>query len=343
MKITMKIKPIGLCLAAFLVGCGRSHESNRAEQQLPAATVRVQQVVSKEHQANEEVVGTVRAKLRATMEAKVAGRILEMPVVAGQAVKMGDLIAVLDVGEIKAKLDQAKAMLDQARRDHERFATLLEQKAVTQAEYDGVEARYRVAEGSVKEAESMLGYGKVVAPFDGVVSRKFVDMGDLATPGRPLVEIEDPKSLRLEADISEALIGYVQQGAKMAVRAGTLNNDIEGVVSEIAPAADPNSRTFRVKFDLPDAHGLRAGQFARVALPVGQTSALRVPAAAVVRRGQMEMVFVASDGHAQLRLVKTGKRIGDEVEVVSGVSAGEEIVTENAAGLIDGQPLTVQP
>ena len=113
--------------------------------------------------------------------------------------------------------------------------------------------------------------------------------------------------------------------------------------SEIAPAADSASRTFLVKLDLQGTTGLRAGQFGRVAMPVGETSALRGPASAVVQRGQMEIVFVVSDGKAQLRLVKTGKRIGDEVELVSGVSAGEKVVVEGATGLADGQPLTLKP
>jgi hypothetical protein len=94
-----------------------------------------------------------------------------------------------------------------------------------------------------------------------------------------------------------------------------------------------------VKLDLPTQPGLRAGQFGRVAMPVGETAALRVPVSALVQRGQLEIVFVVSHGQAQLRIVKTGKRIGNEVELVSGIEAGEKIVTEGAAGLLDGQPV----
>ncbi|HEU0011459.1 MAG TPA: efflux RND transporter periplasmic adaptor subunit, partial [Verrucomicrobiae bacterium] len=114
---------------------------------------------------------------------------------------------------------------------------------------------------------------------------------------------------------------------------------IAGVVSEIAPVADPASRTFNVKLDLPANAGLRAGQFARVTIPVGETRALRLPLSAVVQRGQMELVFVAENRHAQLRLVKTGKRIGNAVELVSGVTVGEQVVVEGASRLRDGQPI----
>ena len=127
------------------------------------------------------------------------------------------------------------------------------------------------------------------------------------------------------------------------MRVSGVSNELAGIVSEIAPSADPNSRTFLVKLDLPPAPGLRAGQFGRVAVPVGETSALRVPATAVLQRGEMELVFVVANGHAQLRIVKTGEHIGDEVELVSGVDAGEQVVAEGAANLLDGQPVTLQP
>ena len=129
----------------------------------------------------------------------------------------------------------------------------------------------------------------------------------------------------------------------MPVHISTLAAGLEGTICEIAPAADSGSRTFLVKLDLPHPPGVRAGQFGRVAMPVGKTSALRVPALAVVERGQMEIVFIVNAGHAQLRLVKTGQPIGAEVELVSGVTAGEQVVIENAAMLSDGQPLTIKP
>ena len=286
---------------------------------------------------------TVRARVRATLEAKISGRIDQLPVVAGQAVKKGDLLVQLEVREVQARLDQAKAVEQQAAQDRKRFETLLAQKAVTQAEYDAIQARAEVAAASVAEAETMLGYARITAPFDGVISRRLAEVGDLASPGRPLLELEDPGSLRLEADVPEALIDRVQLGSKLPVRVGSRTNDLEGVASELAPTADPNTRTFRVKLDLPPESGLRLGQFGRVAVPVGEIASIRVPLSALVVRGQMEMVFVVVDQHAQLRLVKTGKRIGIEIEIVSGLDVGEPVVIEGGAALLDGQPVEVRP
>lgn len=335
---------IGLLLAVSLaiVGCGHKRKPTESPS-LPVASVRAQVVESKKRVATEEVVGTVRAKLRSVIEAKVSGKIEQMLVVPGQQVKAGESLAVIDAREVQARYDQAIAVRQQADADLKRFASLLEQKILSQAEYDSAQTKARVAVASVTEAETMLGYTKVVAPFAGVITRKHADVGDLATPGKPLLDMEDSRALRLEADVPEAVIGRLALGDKLPVRVTALETGLEGVISEIAPAADSGSRTFLVKLDLTAQAGVRAGQFGRVAMPVGETSALRVPVSAVVQRGQMEIVFVVSDGKALLRLVKTGKRIGTEVELVSGVSAGEKVVVEGATGLADGQPLIIKP
>lgn len=331
----------GKCILATslllaLAGCG--HKPERAEPSPPpTVTVRTQAIESKKRVATEEVVGTVRAKLHSVIEAKVSGKLDRMLVVPGQNVQAGELLAELDAREVQARLDQALALRQQADSDLKRYTALLEQKILSQSEFDSVQSKFRVAAAAAKEAETMLAYTKVIAPFAGVITRKHADVGDLASPGKPLLEMEDSRVLRLEADVAEAVISHLMLGDKLRVRVSGVSQDLEAVVSEIAPAADPNSRTFLVKCDLPSVAGLRAGQFGRAAMPVGETSARRVASSAVVQRGQMELVFVVVNNQAQMRIVKTGKRLGDEVELVSGVEAGEKVVTEGAAGLLDGQ------
>ncbi|HXJ55691.1 MAG TPA: efflux RND transporter periplasmic adaptor subunit [Verrucomicrobiae bacterium] len=333
---------MALTLALALAGCGTKQEA-AAPASWPTLAVRAQVVETKQRVATEEVVGTVRARLRSVIEAKVSGKVDQMLVVPGQQVKTGELLAHIDAREVQARLDQAIALRQQAEADLKRDASLLEQKILAQSQYDNTQARFRVAQGAVLEAEALIGYTKVSAPFDGVITRKHADVGDLAAPGKPLLEMEDSHTLRLEADVPEAVVSKVSLGDKLAVRIAALETELEGTVSEIAPTADPVSRTFLVKLDLPAKPGLRAGQFGRVAMPVGEASALRVPASAIVVRGQMEIVFVATDQRANLRLVKTGKRMGDEVEILSGLSTGEKVVTERAGELTDGQPVSLQP
>ena len=339
---TLSITSIALAAASLLAGC-KPEKPAVAESPLPVAQVRAALAQAGAHRATEEVIGTVRPKLSATVEAKVSGRIEQMRAVPGRPVKAGDLLAQLDVREVQARVDQAKATLQQADRDLGRFKTLLEQKTVTQSEFDAVEARQRIARASLTEAETLLDHARVVAPFDGVITRKLADVGDLAAPGKPLCEIEKPGEWRLEADVPEALIDRVQVAARMPVQVASLTNAIEGAVSEIAPASDPVSRTFLVKLDLPTMPGLRAGQFGRVAVPVGESSVLRVPASAVIQRGQLEIAFVMAGPRAQLRLVKTGKRFGSDLEIVSGIAAGETVIVEGVARLRDGQPVEVKP
>jgi len=183
----------------------------------------------------------------------------------------------------------------------------------------------------------------VVAPFDGVITRKSADVGDLATPGRPLVEIEDPTRLRFEADVPESLVDEVTAGARMPVRITSRPEPLEGIVAEIAPVSDPLSRTHPIKLDLPPVPGLRAGQFGRVAVPTGQASVPHVPAGAVFRRGQMECAIAVAEGRAHLRLVRTGKPLGADVEIVSGLEPGELVVVDAPSRLRDGQAVEVVP
>ncbi|MEI6033138.1 MAG: efflux RND transporter periplasmic adaptor subunit [Verrucomicrobiae bacterium] len=331
--------PLIVALAVAAAGCGKKHEP--AREAMPPVAVRIQTIEKKPHLASEEVVATVKPKLRSAIESKVSGRIDKMLVTPGQQVQAGELLAQLDVREIRARLDQATPVRDQAEKDLKRFTDLLAKRVITQQEFEGAESKARVARAAVIEAETMLGYAKVTAPFDGIITRKLADVGDLATPGKPLVEMEDPAALRLEAAVPEAIIDRVALGSKLMVRIGP--NELEGVVREMSPTADPNSRTLLVKLDLPATPGLRTGQFGRVAIPVSETSVLRVPASAIFRRGQMELVFIRNGKNAQLRIVKTGKPIAEEIEIVSGVNAGEQVITEGAADLADGQPIEVRP
>jgi RND family efflux transporter MFP subunit len=333
---------VALLLAALaLNGCGRKPGITSANAR-PTVVVRAQVAENKSRVATEEDIGTVRAQLHAMIEAKVSGKIEQMLVVPGQQVTAGELLAAIDDREIRAQYDQARAVREQAESDLKRAADLFRQKILSPSEFDTAQSKFRVADAAATAAQTLLGYTKVTAPFGGVITRKDADVGDLAVPGKPLLEMEDARHLRLEADVPEALVGKIALGDKLPVRIGVLETNLEGTVSEVAPSADPNSRTFLVKLDLPSVPGLRAGQFGRVAVPVGETSALRVPTSAVWQRGQMELVFVVANGRAQLRIVKTGKRVGDEVELVSGLDPGERVVTAGAAQLADGQPVEVR-
>lgn len=330
---------MGVFLVSALVVSCKPDVVRHEESGKPAIAVGTEVVASSPREVSEEVVGSVRTKTRAVVEAKVSGRISAMPVVLGQKVAAGDLLVDIDAQEIQARNEQAKAQREQAARDLERATSLMKKQVSSRQEYDAAEARFKVADAAVRETQTMLGYARVTSPFDGLVSRRLAEVGDLAAPGRPLLEIEERGTLRFEADVPEALIGGVLVGQKIFVSIPSVQKTLEAVVVEVSPTADNSSRTFLIKLDLPQETQLRAGQFGRASIPVGQADSIRVPSAAVIQRGQMEMVFVVGDGTARLRLVKTGKHFGDDVEILSGLAPGDRIVTGNGASLLDGQPV----
>ncbi len=330
-------------LAMGVTGCHRRSLDASASPaaSVPAVAVELAEAGLGRHVATEEVVGTVRARRRAAIEAKVSGRIVNLPVVPGQTVTDRQTLVELDAAEFRARREQAQAVLEQARRELERFRTLLRQEVVTQAEFDAVESRHRVAEAAASEAETLLGYARITAPFPGVITRKLADLGDLASPGRTLLELEDPASLRFEADVPASLVERVHLGDKLPVVLGSDSKIVEGVVSEIEPSADSASRTLRIRLDLPREVPARAGWFGRARIPTGESRVLTVPQAAVVSRGQLEFVYVVSGGRAALRLVRTGKRLGTDVEILAGLEPGESVVAARPGSLVDGQRVEV--
>jgi RND family efflux transporter MFP subunit len=183
---------------------------------------------------------------------------------------------------------------------------------------------------------------RIVAPFDGVVARKLADVGDLAMPGKPLLELEGRSGLRLVADVPLGLARALQPGTALAVHIEHATNAFTGTVAEVAPAADPATRTLRAKVDLPESTSLRAGQFGRLAVPAGESRRLLVPPAAMIQRGQLDLLYVAVDGRAQLRVVRVGESTPQGLEILAGLSEGESVVVEGVAGLRDGQPLTTR-
>ncbi len=333
----MKLVPLIACALA-LTACGKHEPAAGSSLTLPAASVKTAPAAKRTVPLHEEITGTVRAKTRAVIEAKISGRVLAMNATLGQTVKAGDVLATLDAQEMQARVESAKAMLEQTTRDEQRLASLVQTNAVSKSDYDAAKARLEVAKASVSEAQTMLGYAKITAPFDGVITRKLADQGDLAAPGKPLLDLENPAQLRIEADIPEALIANLKVGASLNVNAKT-----KATVAEISPTGDPNSRTFPVKLDLPAGIDMRPGQFVRIAVPVRDYEALIIPSAALVTRGQLQMVFVNEKNIAKLRLVRTGREHTDGIEILAGLDGIETLVVEGADKLIDGQPLTVTP
>ncbi len=284
--------------------------------------------------------GTVRSRTVAQVAAKLMARVLDVKAEVGLVVKTGELRALLDDREVHARAAQARSALEaakaeaaRAQADYARVKGLFEKQAATQRDFEAAEARAKAAqaqvgqaENALREAEVMLGETSIRAPFDGVVAEKFVQAGDTAVPGKPLFVIHDPARLRLEAQVPESCAQKASVGMEVRTRIDALGREVMARVEEISPVADPQSRTFLLKATLPVDKDLRSGTFGRFLQPCGKKVELLIPAAAVTRSGQLEMVRVVEGAEVRSRHVRTGKTHGDQVEVLSGLREGETVL-----------------
>ena len=332
-----------LLVLALLAGCSDRPTPETAAS-LPPAKVRVATLHIEDLPMLTEITGTVRPVQHAMIAAKVMGTIEELPVTLGQRIRAGDLLVKISAGEISARVLQAQSQLNQVQRDLTRERDLLLKGASTSDMVKGLEDRFAMTQAMVREAEVMLGYATVRAPFDGVVARKLAETGDLASPGMPLLEVEGIGNFQIETGIPDSLASRLNVGTLFAVVVPAAGASFEGRLGELSPAADPYAHTVSAKISVPAVVNVRSGQFARVQVPGAPARALLVPAAAVTTYGQMERVFVVGEGdHAVLRLVKTGAARGDRIEILAGLSDGDRIIVNPPAGLREGQPLEIQP
>jgi len=238
--------------------------------------------------------------------------------------------------------DRAAAALKQLQSELARQKKLLESNATSRSRYEQVLASEQMAEANLQKITATLNKARILAPFSGIIIRKFADTGDLASPGKPLVKIEDPRQLRLEMPVAESLAGSLALGAPISVEIEASNLCVQGTVSELEPSADSRSRTFLVKVDLPHLKDIRAGLFAKASVPRGQRQKLLIPTSSVIQRGQMELAFVVSDGRARLRLIRTVPQSEEYCEVLSGLSEGEKVIVDPPNSLRDGDSLNIQ-
>ncbi len=307
----------------------------------PAAAARTATVRRAVVPVHAEAVGTVRSRRTTRVSPRIMGTILEVRAEVGTPVKRDALLAMIDVREAEARLAAARAGLAQAEAvyvrasaEMRRTSELFAKKAATQealesatADHDTAKAALDGAAEAVKGAEIVVSYAEIRAPLDGVVAEKLAEPGDLALPGRPILVLSDPADLRLEAEVREYLTPLLNVGTPVEVVFGApLDETHVTQVEERAPEADPATRTFRVKAPLPAGSRARPGNFGRLRFAAGERETILIPAAAVTRLGQLETVVVAAEGRLAVRHVRTGAAVGDELEVLSGLAEGEEVV-----------------
>jgi len=273
-----------------------------------------------------------------------------------QGAEAGVNEAVQGEAEVDQALKAATADRQFAEATFNRYKELLAKNSLSRQEFDGAEARYQAAlaneraMGAKKQqvlarqqqarsqqdsARTYLSFSRIVSPIDGIVTAKSVDVGTVVMPGTPVLTVEDTARYRLEASLPEEYLGHAQAGASVSVSTG--QGQFEGRVAELVPAADGTSHTFLVKIDLPHDCHCRSGEYGQASFPVGEAKGLAVPSAAVVDHGELQGIFVVgAGGNVEYRLVKTGKAMGDRVEILAGLAAGEKVAISQIDRLHDG-------
>ncbi len=337
---------ITIALPVFLSGCGGG------DQRSPASPVSVRTVAVSEQAVPAFVtaMGTAQAAQTATLSSKLLSRVTETPVREGDPIRKGDVLLRLDSQDlvarrrqVEAAVGETRAVLDNADLMLRRIQSLYDQKATPKRNLDDArtgqaraQAASQTSEAALKEIDATLAYGVLRAPFDGIVARKMVEPGDMAAPGAPLLIVENPAQIKVVARVGEGEFSAVRVGGAAFV-------EIDGpkrlpcTIERVVPSADPATRTFDVEAVLDNAEGnLRPGAFARLLIETGERRAVLIPRSALITQGQLEGVFVADGDVARLRWIRTGRDSGDRVEVLSGVSGGEQVIVSGLDRLKDG-------
>ncbi len=292
-----------------------------------------------------DAVGSIQSRSTTNFASKILATILTVNVRPGDAVKQGDLLITLDDRDLRSRMQQsrnaleaAQAAYDKTVRDRKRFEALLKTDDVTQNAFDEsvsaehiAQAKLQQAQGQVRETEVMLSYAKIYAPTGGTIIEKFCDPGDLASPGKALLMMYDPNNLRVEAAVREQLSGRLKIGQKLAVNLDVVNKEMTGTVEEIVPSSDIASRSVMVKVAITREEGLFPGMFARIKIPLDPVKFLVIPQKTVRLVGQLELVSVKKDQRIVSRAVRTGRLWNDDIEILSGISEGDEIVIHEGA------------
>ena len=304
---------------------------------LPPAAVRLATVTTTTTTTLRRLPGTVQAVARATVATPTTGTVLRADFTLGQRVEADETLVVLDAAALRAQVEQATAALDLATRNHEREAGLRDQGASPAETVRTLAAQQRIAAAQLATAQAQLAYATVRAPFAGTITRRFVEPGDLAAPGIPLFALEGD-ALEVQVNVPESL-------PPLSV-GSTVTVELDGAlapsrVREVSAAVDPTTRTRLARLTLALNGPAHAGQFARVRWPDISATEIIVPSSAVTTFGQMSQVFVARDGHAQLRLVRVGPSSAATTPIIAGLAPGEHVVLTPPASLRDGQALDV--
>lgn len=348
----------------FGSACSTSSEKDIAKENVPAIQVSVENPLINTDNSI-AVTGQIESVHSANISTRVMGYITGIKVKAGDHVKKGQLLATISNEDILAKRAQTDAMISSARaslssaeKDYQRFTTLYNQKSATAKELDNVTLQYQAAKAGLQsamqmraEANAVLAYTNITAPFSGVIAQKLMDAGSMANPGMPILVLEQNKNLQVSAVIPETEISRIQLKSVATISIKSIDKTFTGTVIEISPSSIATGGQYVVKISVPQEaqKDLNAGMYANVNIITKDTSsatnneAVLIPLSAINHIGQLNGIYtVSSDSTALLRYVRLGKTYGSNVEILSGLNNKESFIASADGKLYNGVPVRVK-
>lgn len=361
----MKKKIAIFSLSALLfISCGKDKKEILNNE--PAIAVKVGGISIDNQTEFVTASGKIEAKNSANISTRMMGYVTKLNVKVGQKVKEGQLLVSINNTDLQAKkaqvdasILQATAAYNNAKKDYDRFVVLFAQQSASQKELDDITSRFEMAKASLEGAKQMrnevmaqFSYSNITAPFSGEVTNTFVKEGDMANPGMPLVSIEGTNQLQVTAMVSENDITSIKNGMKAKVSVKSINEELSGTVIEVSNSAKNTGGQYLVKINLNNADNkVFVGMFVNVQFPIKNVvqntnsvyNKVIVPKDALVHQGQLTGIYtIGSNNTAILRWLRLGKTFGNQVEILSGLSADEQYIVSAEGKLYNGAKISVQ-
>lgn len=353
---------LGMAFVAALSACN-SEQKEAAK--VPAIAVKLSTKSPNIDGSFVSASGKIEAENSANLSTRMMGFVTRVHVKVGQKVQQGQTLISInsaDLGAKKAQVDasilQATAAYNNAKKDYDRFVNLFKDESASQKELDDMTARYEMAKAGLEGAKQMrnevlaqFSYATIRAPFSGVVTNTFVKEGDMANPGMPLLSIEGATRLQVTAMVAESDISAIQNGMPVQVLVKSTGKELAGKVSEVSASAKNTGGQYLVKIDLAKADAsVLSGMFVNVQFPVANTQThsattgrLLIPKSVLVKQGQLSGLYtIGANNVAILRWLRLGKSFGDQVEVLSGLTANEPYIVSAEGKLFNGVNVRVQ-
>lgn len=345
----------------FTVSSCSDKKQNPEVVKTEAISVKVSPVSSNTNSPFLSANGKVQSVNSANLSTRMMGYVNKIYVKVGDKVNKGQLLLSVNNADLSAKLAQVNASITEANaafvnaeKDYNRYKNLFSDNSASQKELDDVTANYNMAKARLEAANQMknevqaqFSYANIRAPFKGIVSNKFINEGDMANPGIPLLEVETPGEFQVMAMIPESEISKIKTNTQVDVLIKSLNKTVTGKVTEVSTSAKNTGGQFLVKIVLDKtSDSLLSGMFANVQFPVEATTDIKnvlIPTSVLVVKGELSGVYTVSQTNtAILRWLRLGRTYGDKVEVLSGLNADESYIVSSEGKLFNGVNVSIQ-